>query len=92
MHIRTGPWAARPGSRLIIVLSSERSGSTLLRVMLGEHSRIITAQEMFLLRYADFDLWQARKPVAMESILEFFVLLGQPMSEAAIDAACRGRR
>jgi hypothetical protein len=92
MQTQTGPWSARPGSRLIIMLSSERSGSTLLRVMLGEHGRVIAPQEMFLLRYADFDVWQMRKPFAMESLLEFFVLLGQPMSEAAIDTACRGRR
>jgi hypothetical protein len=91
MQTHTGPWAARPESRLIVLLSSERSGSTLLRVMLGEHRRIVAPQEMFLLRYPDFDAWRARKPVAMESALELFLLLGQPTSDAAIDAACRGR-
>ena len=84
-------WAARPASRLIVVLSSERSGSTLLRVMLGEHSRIIAPQELFLLRYPDFDTWRARKPEALESLLEILLLLGRPIPDAAIQTACRGR-
>lgn len=84
-------WAARPSARLVLLLSSERSGSTLLRVILGEHSRIVAPQELFLLRYPDFDSWRARKPEAFESLLELFLLAGRPLSEAAIDAACRGR-
>jgi hypothetical protein len=91
--MRSGPtsWADRPESRLIIILSSERSGSTLLRVMLGGHSRIISPQELFVLRYPDFETWRASKPVAMESLLELFKLLGKPMRAADIEAACRGR-
>ncbi|MBX3023715.1 sulfotransferase [bacterium] len=84
-------WAAPPPARLVLVLSSERSGSTLLRVILGEHSRIVAPQELFLLRYPDFDAWRARKPEALESLLEFFLLAGHPLSESAIEAACRGR-
>jgi len=91
MQTRTGSWAARPDSRLIIVLSSERSGSTLLRVMLGAHSRMVAPQELFLLRYPDFATWRARKPMAIESLVELFTLLGTPRTESAIDAACRGR-
>jgi hypothetical protein len=92
MQTETGAetWAAQADSRLIVILSSERSGSTLLRVMLGEHSRIVAPQEMFLLRYPDFETWRALKPVAMESVLEFFLLLGRPSTESAIEAACRG--
>lgn len=88
---QTDSWAARPTSRLIVVLSSERSGSTLLRVMLGAHSRIVAPQELFLLRYADFETWRARKPVAMESLVELFSLLGRPMDTAAISVGCAGR-
>jgi len=91
MHTPPGLWAARPDARLIIVLSSERSGSTLLRVMLGGHSRIIAPQELFLMRYPDFDSWRTRKPVAMESLLELFELLDQPQTESTIAAACRGK-
>ena len=90
MQTNTGTWAAQPDSRLIVILSSERSGSTLLRVMLGEHSRIVAPQEMFLLRYADFQTWRAQKPVAMESLLEFFLLIGRPSTESSLDASYRG--
>lgn len=91
MSTASKPWAARPESRLIIILSSERSGSTLLRVMLGGHSRIVSPQELFLLRYPNFETWRERKPVAMESFIELCRLLGRPMTEEAIAAACRGR-
>jgi LPS sulfotransferase NodH len=88
---QTESWAARSTSRLIVLLSSERSGSTLLRVMLGAHSRILAPQELFLLRYPDFETWRARKPVAMESLVELFTLLGRPMDAAAISVGCAGR-
>jgi hypothetical protein len=85
------PWADRDDARLLLILSSERSGSTLLRYLLGEHSRLISPQELFLLRYPDFAAWRAHKPVAMESVLEYFRLIGRPTSAAAIETACRGR-
>lgn len=81
-------WAAG-GSRLIMILSSERSGSTLLRVMLGEHSRIVAPAELFLMRYPDYQTWRRLKPEAMHSIREFFELLGRPTTPEDIDAACR---
>lgn len=76
---------------LIVVLSSERSGSTLLRVMLGEHSRVYAPSELFLLRYADYDTWRAEKPVAMLSVLDFFRQIGRPTTADAVDRACAGR-
>lgn len=91
MENDNGSWGTRPASRLIVLLSSERSGSTLLRVMLGAHSRVIAPQELFLLRYPDFATWQREKPVAIESLMEFFFLLGRPLTEADIEGACRGR-
>ncbi len=91
MYNGHGSWGTRPGARLIVLLSSERSGSTLLRVMLGAHSRVIAPQEMFLLRYPDFETWRKQKPVAMESVMELFLLLGRPLADADIEAACRGR-
>ncbi len=84
-------WAERADARLLLVLSSERSGSTLLRSLLGEHSRLVSPQELFVLRYPDFDTWRARKGVAMESVLEYFRLVGRPMRAAEVEAACRGR-
>lgn len=75
--------------RLILILSSERSGSTLTRVVLGANSRIVSPQEMFLMRYPDYRTFKEQKGVAIESIVEFFDLIGQPKDVAAIDAACR---
>jgi len=75
--------------RLILILSSERSGSTLTRVVLGANSRIVAPQEMFLMRYPDYRTFRELKGVAIESMVEFFDLVGPPKNEAAIDAACR---
>jgi hypothetical protein len=74
--------------RLILILSSERSGSTLTRVVLGAHGRIVAPQEMFLMRYPDYRTFRAQKGVAIESLVEFFDLVGEPKDAAAIDAAC----
>src|SRR5262245_41276174 len=80
---------AQNSARLILVLSSERSGSTLLRVILGEHSRIVAPSECFLMRYPDYRTWRALKPVAIESLVEYFRLIGSPRTVADIDAECR---
>jgi hypothetical protein len=84
-------WADHPEARLLLIISSERSGSTLLRFMLGGHSRVVWPAELFLMRYRDYDEWRAQKPVAMESVLEYFRLLGVAKSAAEVEAACRGR-
>jgi hypothetical protein len=76
--------------RLILILSSERSGSTLTRVVLGANSRIVSPQEMFLMRYPTYRDFREQKTVAIESMVELFDLLGQPKDVAAIDEACRG--
>jgi hypothetical protein len=76
------------GARLMLILSSERSGSTLTRVILGAHSRIVAPAELFLLRYPDYRAWRAEKPMAFESLEEFFRLIGRPMSAADIEAHC----
>jgi hypothetical protein len=77
--------------RLILILSSERSGSTLTRVVLGANDRIVSPQEMFLMRYPDYRTFKEQKGVATESLVELFDLLGQPKDAAAIDAACRDK-
>jgi hypothetical protein len=76
--------------RLLLILSSERSGSTLTRVVLGANSRIVSPQEMFLMRYPTYRDFRDQKGVAIESMVELFDLLGQPKDVAAIDEACRG--
>lgn len=92
METASGSWASGPAAaRLILILSSERSGSTLLRVILGGHSRIIAPQELFILRYPSFETWRQRKPVAIESLIELLKLIGRPMTEAQIEQQCRGK-
>lgn len=75
--------------RLILILSSERSGSTLTRVVLGAHSTIVAPQELFLMRYPTYAAWRELKPVAIESLLELFRLLGDEKTEDEIARACR---
>lgn len=89
MPVQAEPFAAGT-PRLIFILSSERSGSTLLRVMLGEHSRIVAPAELFLLRYPDYRTWRESKPEAMDSITELFQLVGKSTTPEQVDAACQG--
>ncbi len=79
-------WAERPEARLLMVLSSERSGSTLMRYTLGRHSRLVSPSELFLMRYADYDAWRGRKSVAMHSLLEYFELVGHPKTPEELDS------
>jgi hypothetical protein len=78
-----------PG-RVIFILSSERSGSTLLRLMLGAHSAIASSGELFLLRYPDFESWYQAKPMALHSIVDFFESVGRPLGAVEIRHRCRG--
>jgi hypothetical protein len=66
----------RTPPRLALVLSPERSGSTLLSVMLGAHHRIVAPPELHLLRYADLAAWRQGYPAAMRSLQALFTMLG----------------
>jgi uncharacterized membrane protein YGL010W len=88
-RLTEGSNGAAKGARLVLILSSERSGSTLTRVILGAHSRIVAPQELFLMRYPDYQSWRREKPVAIESLVELFHLVGKPKATAEIDAACK---
>ncbi|HVN86610.1 MAG TPA: sulfotransferase [Candidatus Binatia bacterium] len=79
---------AAESPRLILILSSERSGSTLLRFLLGAHSQITAPSELFLMRYPDYRTWRVEKPVAIESLVEYFDLLGTRKTATEIDAHC----
>ncbi len=80
------PESQQRNSRLLLILSSERSGSTLTRVLLGQHSRVLAPQEMFLLRYPDYATWRREKSVAAESLVELFGLIGEERSIESLDA------
>ena len=86
MAVDVTPWAQRGHARLLLVLSSERSGSTLMRFTLGRHSRLVSPSEMFLMRYVEYDDWRSRKSVAMHSLLEYFELVGHPKSPEELDS------
>jgi LPS sulfotransferase NodH len=63
---RPEPRVERP--RLVVVLSPERSGSTLLSVMLGAHGDVLAPPELHLLRYPTFEAWRSAYPAAMASL------------------------
>ncbi len=86
-----GNGGATPDNRLILILSSERSGSTLTRVLLGQHSRVLAPQEMFLLRYPDYATWRRDKSVAAESLVELFQLMDEPRTIESLDAELTGK-
>jgi len=75
-----------------VVLSTERSGSTLLSVMLGGHSRIAAPPELHLLRYADFDGWRTGYPIATGSLLSLVTMLGLPGDPGVLEARFHGWR
>ena len=81
---------SQTGQRLVLILSSERSGSTLTRVLLGQHSRVVAPQEMFLLRYPDYATFRREKDVAIESLVELFALLGKTRTVSEIDREMDG--
>jgi len=60
--------AAQPNPRLLFILSTERSGSTLLSLALGANERHVSPPEMHLLAYPTFDDWHADYPSAMLSL------------------------
>ena len=55
-------------ARLLVVLCPERSGSTLLSMVLGAHPRVVAPPEMHLFRYPDHAAWRAGYPKAVESL------------------------
>jgi hypothetical protein len=76
-------------SRLIFLLSSERSGSTLTRVILGAHSRIVAPLELHLLRHPTYAVWRRDKSIAIESLIDFTKLVGRIRTVEEVDAHCR---
>jgi hypothetical protein len=77
--------------RLVLVLSPERSGSTLLATMLGAHASIVAPPELFLLRYADYKAWRRDKPAAFTSFVWLMKRLGETADAHAIDERFRDR-
>jgi len=76
--------------RLLLVLSPERSGSTLLSAMLGAHSAIVAPPELFLLRYA-VDSWQRDKVEAYASFRWLLQRVGEATDDRTVVEQFRGR-
>ncbi|TCK19466.1 sulfotransferase family protein [Thiogranum longum] len=76
----------RTSSRWIIVLSAARSGSTLLSVILGAHSRIIAPPELHLLRYKTFEEWRNSYPMALRSLCVLMEKLGEKSDTGSIES------
>ena len=60
----------RKNRQAIFILSTPRSGSTLLRVMLGGHSRLFAPPELYLLSFADLAQRKAWHAGTHQSLLE----------------------
>ena len=84
------PNGGKLGGRMVLILSPERSGSTLLSFMLGGHSRIIAPPEMHLLAYPDFDAWRQDYPQAMKSLCFLMESLNLPYEEKAVEKEFAG--
>ena len=78
--------------RLLFILSTERSGSTLLSLALGANERHVSPPEMHLLAYPTFDDWHADYPSAMLSLQFLLRTCGDESDEATIRARFAGWR
>jgi len=54
--------------RLCVILCTERSGSTLLSVLLGGNTRVLAPPETHLFRWPTYEEWSARYPMAGSSL------------------------
>ena len=77
--------------RLVVVLCTERSGSTLLTMMLGGHHLILAPPELHLFRYPDFEAWRRGYPKAIASLTWLLQQTGQPANETELAACFEGK-
>jgi hypothetical protein len=69
-------------ARLVVVLSPENSGSTLVTAILGGSPQVLAPPELHLFRYADYDTWRRRQPEALASLRWLLASLGLPQEDA----------
>lgn len=81
-----------PNPRLLFILSTERSGSTLLSLALGANERHVSPPEMHLLAYPTFDAWCSDYPSAMLSLQFLLRTCGDEADEAEIRSRFTGWR
>ncbi|MDX6749362.1 sulfotransferase [Geminicoccaceae bacterium 1502E] len=63
--------------RLVVILSTERSGSTLLSMILGGSRRVVAPPELHGFRYAGFEGWRQGYPQSMASLAWLLDRLGE---------------
>jgi LPS sulfotransferase NodH len=81
-----------PNPHLLFILSTERSGSTLLSLALGANERHVSPPEMHLLAYPTFDDWYTDYPSAMLSLQFLLRSCGDEADETEIRARFAGWR
>lgn len=79
-------------ARLALIVSSERSGSTLLNVVLGANSQVVAAPELHLLTYTDFRTWRRKYPIALQSLQTLVEQLDLEADPGSIDDLFAGYR
>jgi LPS sulfotransferase NodH len=75
-------------ARLVAILCPERSGSTLLSVMLGAHSRVVAPPELHMFRYESLDAWRAGYPQARDSLRALLAAIGSEAELARLERDC----
>jgi hypothetical protein len=71
-------------ARLLFILSTERSGSTLFSLALGRSPHHVTPPEMHLLAYSSFEAWREDYPTALASLQFLLHASGIDESDAAV--------
>lgn len=84
--------AAATDPRLLFILSTERSGSTLLSLALGANERHVSPPEMHLLAYPTFEEWHSDYPSAMLSLQFLLRSCGDEADESEICTRFAGWR
>ncbi len=83
--------AARPEpGRLVVILSPENSGSTMLAAALGAHPRVVAPPELHLFRHPDFDAWAQGFPKARASLTWLLDALGEASAGDDLEARYGG--
>lgn len=73
---------SRAAGRLVVVLSPENSGSTMLAAILAGSPGVLAPPELHLFRDADYDTWRRRRPAALASLHWLLAALGHPEADA----------
>lgn len=71
-------------ARLLFILSTERSGSTLFSLALGRSPHHVTPPEMHLLAYPSFEAWREDYPTAIASLQFLLRAAGVDESDDAV--------